>query len=227
MCTSLISNRNRTIAGFNLDARDLEYRVRAAKEGVYIEIHDAKEGWMPLFGANDRGDFVGMPTCWPTDSRSDPEESGENIILLDIDLLMKKRTLEELRTVAERKKIYSIPGLTFMSQLSDQNGNVLQIVPGQGYRYFERPEHMVLTNFSPFKGNSGVHPLMGYDRYLKAEELLGNVPDDFGVKDCFDVLRRVSQTVCPTRVSMVFDVTDRKVFWCEEQLWDEIRTVDL
>lgn len=40
----------------------MEHRVRTAQDGVYIEINDAAEGWMPLFGANSRGDFVGMPT---------------------------------------------------------------------------------------------------------------------------------------------------------------------
>ena len=67
MCTSIVVNKNKTIVGWNLDLLDMEYRVRPADEGVYIEVNDAKEGWMPLFGANSRGDFVSMPTCWPTD----------------------------------------------------------------------------------------------------------------------------------------------------------------
>lgn len=67
MCTSIISNRKKTIVGWNLD---MEYRVSVSDAGVFIEINDAKEGWMPLFGANSRGNFVGMPTCWPFDERS-------------------------------------------------------------------------------------------------------------------------------------------------------------
>ena len=72
MCTSIAVNRKKTIIGWNLDILDMEYRVRPTEEGVYIEINDEKEGWLPLFGANARGDFVGMPTCWPYDRRSDP-----------------------------------------------------------------------------------------------------------------------------------------------------------
>ena len=97
MCTSIISNRKKTIVGWNLDLLDMEYRVRPTEVGVYIEVNDAKEGWMPLFGANSRGDFVGMPTCWPADRRSDPVRDGENVILLDIDLLLQKKTLQEIR----------------------------------------------------------------------------------------------------------------------------------
>ena len=83
MCTSIVVNRKKTLVGWNLDLLDMEHRVRLAPEGVYIEIHDAAEGWMPLFGANARGDFVGMPTCWPFDARSDPKDGGENVIRLD------------------------------------------------------------------------------------------------------------------------------------------------
>ena len=61
MCTSIVVNKRKTLIGWNLDILDMEYRVRTDNKGVFIEINDAKEGWMPLFGANSRGDFVGMP----------------------------------------------------------------------------------------------------------------------------------------------------------------------
>ena len=226
MCTSITVNRKKTIVGWNLDILGMEHRVRVAEHGVYIEINDAKEGWMPLFGANDRGDFVGMPTCWPFDDRSDPRTGEENnVLIMDIDLLLQKKTFSEIRETAEKGNICSIPGSTFMPALSDGEGNVLYIVPGQGCLYYEKPEHKVLTNFSPFKGDSEQHPWMGLDRYNKAEKMLSQMSDDFDVSDCFTVLRAVSQEVCPTVVSMVFDVTERKVCWCEDRNWDSIQEV--
>jgi len=224
MCTSIVSNRNKTIVGWNLDLLDMEYRVSPSDAGVFIEINDATEGWMPLFGANNRGDFVGMPTCWPFDGRSDPKGEGENVILLDIDLLLKKKTLHEIKELADKRPVYSVPGVTFMSALSDCDGNVLHIIPGQGYKYYEKPKYKILTNFSPFKGNSETHPWMGWDRYNKADEMLKNASDGFDVKDCFEVLKAVSQTVCPTVVSMVYDVTDRTVYWCENREYDKIKS---
>ena len=222
MCTSIAVNRKKTIIGWNLDLLDMEHRVRPAPEGVYIEINDAKEGWMPLFGANARGDFVGMPTCWPYDPRSDPAAGSEHIILLDVGLLLQKKTLGEVRAIAAARPVCSEPGVTFMGALSDAAGNVLHIVPGQGCRYYEKPDHAVLTNFSPFKGDAERHPWMGLDRYQTAERMLSEPKEDFGVPDCFDVLRAVSQTVCPTVVSMVFDVGERTVYWCENREWDRI-----
>ena len=223
MCTSIVVNRSKTIVGWNLDLSDMEHRVRVAEYGVFIEINDRSEGWMPLFGANSRGDFVGMPTCWPYDPRSDPAEGSENVILLDIDLLTGKKTLSEVREIADTRTVSSIPGTTFMASLSDADGNVLHIVPGQGYKYYEKPDHVVLTNFSPFKMDSETHPWMGWDRYRKAESMLADSSCGFDVSECFEVLRAVSQEVCPTVVSMVFDVTERTVYWCEDRRWDDVK----
>ena len=227
MCTSIVSNRKKTIVGWNLDLLDMKHRVSVSDDGVYIEILDEKEGWLPLFGANARGDFVGMPTCWPYDARSDPAGEGSHVIMLDIDLLLQKKTLAEIRETAQSGPVFSVPGITFMSALSDRDGNVLHIVPGQGIRYYERPVYTVLTNFSPFKMDAEQHPWMGWDRYILAKSLLERADDTFDVQDCFSVLQAVSQTVCPTVVSMVFDVTERTVHWCEDRAWNQINTKKL
>ena len=224
MCTSVVVNRKKTIVGFNLDILNMEHRVRPTDEGVYIEINDAKEGWMPLFGANNRGDFVAMPTCWPFDSRSNPvNKTCRNIIMLDIDLLLKKKTFDEIKEIVNNEMIYSILGVTFMSALSNRRGDVLHIVPGQGSEYYEKPEFKIMTNFSPYKQDKEKHDWMGWDRYNKAEEMLKSSNDNFDVKDCFHILKEVSQTVCPTVVSMVFDVGENVVYWCENRQWEEIK----
>ena len=190
-------------------------------DGVWNK--DTVGEWLPLFGANARGDFVAMPTCWPFDERSNPaREDCKNIINLDIDLLLEKKTFSELKEIAANDTVCSVPGVTFQAQLSDKDGNVLQIIPGQGYQYKERPIFSVLTNFSPFKGDRELHPWMGIDRYEKAVSMLEKADVSFDVADCFEVLKATSQTVCPTVVSMVFDVTDCIVYWCENRKWEEI-----
>jgi hypothetical protein len=227
MCTSIVVNRKKTIVGWNLDLLNMEYRVRPAEEGVYIEINDSAEGWMPLFGANARGDFVGMPTCWPYDRRSDPKEEGNHVIMLDIDFLLQKKTLDEVKEAAQNGPVFSVPGVTFMSALSDAEGNVLHIIPGQGCLYYEKPDYKIMTNFSPFKQDSELHPWMGWDRYHKAEDMIQKAPYDFGVQDCFGILKAISQEVCPTVVSMVFDVQERTVYWCENRNYEEIQSARL
>jgi hypothetical protein len=223
MCTSIVSNRDKTIIGWNLDILDMEHKVVTESDKVYIAVYDKAEGWLPLFGANARGDFVAMPTCWPFDDRSNPvSANASNIIKLNIDLLLGNKTLDEIRLIAEREPVYSIPGVTFQSQLSDKDGNVLRIVPGQGNQYLQKPKYAVMTNFSPFKDDSERHPWMGLDRYNKAVGLLENAGDDFGVEECFEILKATAQTVCPTVASMVFDVSENTVYWCENMNWNQV-----
>jgi hypothetical protein len=224
MCTSIVSNRKKTIVGWNLDLLEMEYRLNSNTKGVFIEINDSKEGWLPLFGANSRGDFVGMPTCWPFDERSNPRSDSINVIHLDIDLLLQKKTLDEIHSIASVKPICSVPGLTFMGALSDRKGNVLHIVPGQGALYFEKPTYKVLTNFSPYKMDRESHPWMGWDRYHLAESMLEKSDDDFDVDDCFSVLKAVAQEVCPTVVSMVYDADANSVYWCRDRKWSNIES---
>ena len=201
----------------------MKYQVVEDDDKVYIAIYDAKEGWLPLFGANQRGDFIAMPTCWPYDQRSNPDYHGQNdIIHLDIDLLLEKKTFEEIKDIVERKKIASVPGVTFQAQLSNHNGDVLQIVPGQGYQYKQHPLYSIMTNFSPLKGESEKHPWMGLDRYQTAKAMLQQANDDFDVEDCFAILKATAQSVCPTVVSMVYDVSERIIYWCEKQNFQDI-----
>ncbi|MCI8648513.1 MAG: hypothetical protein HFG20_00085 [Anaerotruncus sp.] len=224
MCTSIISNRKKTLVGWNLDILEMEYQIVVEEDRVSINIYDPDKGWLPLFGANARGDFIAMPTCWPFDQRSDPtNEACIPILEIDMDLLLGKKSFGEIKQLVERETVSSVPGVTFQAQLSDKNGNVLQIVPGQGYYYKERPAYSVLTNFSPFKMDREQHPWMGWDRYQKATELLEHTNDDFDVSDCFHILKETAQTVCPTVVSMVFDVSENILYWCENRNWAQIQ----
>ena len=143
--------------------------------------------------------------------------------MLDIDLLLKKKTFDEIKQIAKNEMIYSIPGVTFMSSLSNKNGDVLHIVPGQGSEFYEKPDYKIMTNFSPYKQDREKHDWMGWDRYKKVEEMLKVSNDNFDVRDCFDVLKAASQTVCPTVVSMVYDASENIVYWCENRKWDDIK----
>ena len=60
------------------------------------------------------------------------------------------------------------------------------------------------------------------DRYRTAEELLSKAAVTFDVKECFEILKACSQVVCPTVVSMVFDVNEMKVYWCENRQWNKL-----
>ncbi len=223
MCTSIVKNGNKTIVGFNLDILGMQHRVNASKGHVFIEIFDEQNGWLPLFGVNNRGDFVGMPTCHPYDSRSDQSSPEQiSVLMADIDLLLKKMSFADLKALAENGSIHSFPQVTWQMQISDRQGNVLRHTPGQGCEYLEKPAYCVMTNFSPWKVRRDEHPWSGADRYAVAEKMLKESSDNFDVADAFSVLKAASQEVCPTVVSIVYDAAEHMAYWCENRQWDEI-----
>ena len=62
---------------------------------------------------------------------------------------------------------------------------------------------------------------MGWERYQTAVKML---EEQNGAADaCFEILKKTSQTVCPTVVSMVFDPAENRVFWCENREWEKIQ----
>lgn len=224
MCTSIVKNGKKTIIGFNLDILGMEHRIHAGEDHVFIEILDADHGWLPLFGVNRRGDFVAMPTCHPYDPRSDRSSSDQvSILMADIDLLLEKRTLEDVFLLAKEGRIYSFPQVTWQQQLSDRQGNVLRHTPGQGYEYLTKPPYCIMTNFSPWKERRDEHPWSGADRYSAAEQLLAESGEDFDVADAFQILRATSQERCPTVVSIVYDATEHIAYWCENRQWDAVQ----
>ena len=92
----------------------------------------------------------------------------------------------------------------------------------EGIRYSEQPDHAILTSFSPFRRNREPHPWMGFGRYQRAESILEQAQEGFDVMDCFGLLQQVSQEVCPAVVSMVYDMKERTVYWCENRNYEEV-----
>ncbi len=224
MCTGIVRNAKKTIVGFNLDILGMEHRVNADETHVFIEIKDEQNGWLPLFGVNNRGDFVAMPTCHPYDSRSDQNDQEQvNVLMADIELLLQKRSFENVVELAKNGNICSLPQVTWQIQISNRAGDVLRHTPGQGCEYLEKPAYCVMTNFSPWKDNRKEHPWSGADRYDIAEQMLKESNDDFGVEDGFAVLKAASQEVCPTVVSIVYDAEEHVAYWCENRKWHNIQ----
>lgn len=226
MCTGIVRNAKKTIVGFNLDLLGMEHRVNADGNHVFIEIKDAQFGWLPLFGVNSKGNFVAMPTCHPYDARSDQKNDNQvSVLAADIDLLLEKRSFDEMVELAQKGAIFSLPQVTWQIQISNKEGDVLRHTPGQGCEVLSKPDYCVMTNFSPWKENRKEHPWSGADRYDIAEKALKESTDDFDVEDAFRILKEVSQEVCPTVVSLVYDATKNAAYWCENREWERVKEV--
>ncbi len=219
MCLSVISNGKRKVYGCNFDISMMESRVSIHGSGVFIEAFDKTVGWIPLFGAGQKRIFVTMPTCWPYDKRSDYREGDVNIVNISVDLLLGKRTFEDVRYLVSNDMICSIPSITFQGHCADREGNVLRYTPHVGWEYLEKPLFSVMSNFSPFKDAEG----MGRNRFERAEEIF-YACNDFDVDECFHLLSECSMTAPPTKASLVFTPEDGTVYWCEDREWNKIKS---
>jgi len=215
MCTAFVVNKGKTICGFNLDILNMVHKIYTFDDMFYVAIDDPDLGLLPLFGVNNLGEFVTMPTCHPYDCKSDKNEKQDiNMMNVNIDLLTKKRSFADTIKLVQDGRVCSVDKQTFMAQLSDKQGNVLQVIPGQGYVYKNKPTYSIMSNFSPFKYDSEKHPYMGLDRYETAKRIIES-KDKFEVDDAFEVLEATHQEVCPSVVSFVYDASQNMVYWSE------------
>ena len=52
--------------------------------------------------------------------------------------------------------------------------------------------------------------------------MTGVIHQEMEIQDCFAVLKAVSQEVCPTVVSMVYDLNEKTVYWVENRNWSSV-----
>jgi hypothetical protein len=228
MCTSIVVNQKKTLAGFNFDNPGWKYHLVTKNKAFYISLLVGKL-WEPCFGCNSRGDVVNLPAMNPG-VKEGYYQAGPSLHYIDkinLDLLLERITFAQLVDLVQHNPIYNEEHLSLQAQDSDKDGNVLQIFPGLGFKILAKPAYSVLTNFQLMKEEKEHHPWAGVDRYEKANALLKDAKDDFSVNDLFAILKAVAQEEggAPTAVSFVFDVEAKTVFYCENRHFDDIQTL--
>ena len=214
MGTGIIYNGWKTIVGANLDLKDTQFKVVCEKDKVYVATLDKEGKFVPILGANANGNFASLSVCLPYDKRSEKSAHSTAIENIVSDVILENTWFENVLSTAKFKSISSKQNISKLAQISNLSGDVLQIIAGQGYKFFQKPRYSVLTNYSPMKGIRENHPFMGHDRYKVADYHLFKATPSFDVQSCFDVLKLTSQKIFPTVVSMVFDATNNIVYWC-------------
>lgn len=228
MCTSIVVNKSKTLVGFNFDNPGWKYHIVTKNKAFYVSLLVGKL-WEPCFGCNARGDFVNLPAMNPG-VKEGYYRPGSGLFYIDkinLDLLLEKISFQQLVDIVKTNPIYNEKRCSLQSQDSDENGNILQIFPGLGYKIIEKPAYSVLTNFQLMQEEKSHHPWAGVDRYEKANARLKEAKDDFSASDLMALLQEVAQQSggAPTAVSFVYDVESKTVTYCENRRYDDIRTL--
>lgn len=133
-------------------------------------------------------------------------------------------SLDDAIHIVETEKIVYAPDATMQAMLSDQNGRVLIIEPGIGYR-IEEKKYSLITNYSVISPET-TRPYIvpGDDRYERAKQWLDRQQGEVTVKNALELLEYVKQEgIWATRVSFVYSVKENTVYYILDRDFERVR----
>ena len=250
MCTAFVKYGKDYICGFNMDINIAAFdwkllmdehvfavTLSMAKgysgmvpEGVTVppEYMDCENGILRLHGVNRNGNF-GNQLNNMRFSKAPFEISDRCVPLYYLvdSFIRGKHTIQEIEHYTRTKKVVNlpagpvdIPDKGMHSLLSDADGHIMVIEPGNGYAVLS-DRYAVMSNFAVLELPGDFTPenfgYYGKDRYDTALSILRNSDADFSVQDGLQLLDAVKQTgEWGTRVSFVYSENEKAVYYTLE-----------
>lgn len=217
MCTRFVYNGDNTIVGFNFDI-DLSvwtHMVIAEKDRFFIGIKMPDNRYHSFHGINRNGNVGTL--LYVNGNKNGEYQDGEGYITvadLTESYIKGEILFEDALGIVQNKKIVYAKDATMQAMLSDNNGRVLIIEPGIGYR-LEKTKYSLITNYSVLNPEiTRPYIVSGDDRFERADEQLKKQNGNFSVADAFNVLYSVRQEgLWATRVSFVYSVKENRVYY--------------
>ena len=257
MCTAFVRYGKDYICGFNMDinvgalnwrllmddqvfAVTLSMAERSAgiaPEGVTVpfEYTDCENNLLRLHGVNRNGNFGNQLNNMRFSKA--PFEISDRCVPLYylVDSFIRGRhTMQEIVNYAQTKKVVNlpagpvdIPDLGMHSLLSDADGHIIVVEPGNGYAVLS-DRYAVMSNFAVMELPGDFTPenfrFYGKDRYDTALSILRSSDDDFTVQDGLRLLDAVKQTgEWGTRISFVYSGNENAVYYALDHDFSNIR----
>lgn len=227
MCTRFVFRGRNIITGFNFDI-DLSvwtHKVMKEKERFYIGILRSDGTYHSYHGVNRNGN-AGTLLYVHGNSAGVYQEGDTCMTIADLteQFIKAQISFDEVLQIVKSKKIVYAPDATMQAMLSDVHGRTLVIEPGIGYRE-EQGRYSLITNYSLIKPESTKDFIVpGDHRYEVALRLLDSYKKELSVSDAFALLHTVRQEgAWATRVSFVYSVNERTVYYIENNDFKNIR----
>ena len=206
-------------------------------EGAVVppEYTDFENGILRLHGVNRNGNFGNQLNNMRFPKA--PFEVGSDCVPLYylVDTFIRgKHTMQEIEAYARTRKIVNlpkgsvdIPDMGMHSLLSDAEGHIMVVEPGNGYAVLSE-RYAAMSNFAVMELPEDFTPenfgYYGKDRYDTALSILRNSGDDFSVQDGLRLLDAVKQTgEWGTRISFVYSGNEKAVYYALEHDFSNIR----
>ena len=257
MCTAFVHKGKDRICGFNMDLPgSLDWKLFTDRDCFYVGIrpvirpellpegmHEIPDAYLPcdeeylkIHGLHRNGNFGNQLNA--LNYHKAPFEVGDDAIPLyslvdrfvsgrtDIDAIIG--TVRKKRTVNMPSAAIGLPDLAMHSLLSDKEGRILMIEPGNGYAEVWE-DYAVMSNFPmlilPRDMTEEQFGYYGVDRYETAVTMIADAGSDFSPEQGLAVLKAVKQVqYAPTRISFVYSQNENKVYYALEGDFDHIMT---
>ena len=256
MCTAFVWKGKDRICGFNMDLPDvLEWRLFMDRECFFVGLRPVfrpgllPEGitavpgeylpcagdWLRIHGVGRNGNFGNQLNALGfTGAPFEPGADTVPLYTLVDRFLAEKTGMDEIIRTVRKKRIVNLPGAAvgipdpaMHSLLSDGEGRILMVEPGNGYA--EIQEHFaVMSNFTmlvlPEDLTAERFGYYGMDRYRTAVSIIREAGDGFSPDYGLRVLDAVKQEqYAPTRVSFVYSQNENRVYYTLERDFAHVR----
>lgn len=227
MCTRFVYRGNDIITGFNFDI-DLsvwKHKVIEEKGRFYIGILRPDGTYHSYHGVNQNGN-AGTLLYVHGAPGGVYQSSKDCVTVADLteQFIQAEVSFDDVLQMVRSKKVTYAPDSTMQAMLSEAHGRTLVIEPGIGCRE-EQGRYSLITNYSLLNPESTKdYVVAGDDRYERALQLLDSHKNGFSVSDAFALLHAVRQEgAWATRVTFVYSVSERTVYYVENNHFEHIR----
>ena len=230
MCTSFIKKtEDNFYVAMNFDNDGMKYSINTKKKDWFIVYVDTGKVKAPSFGIHKSGVFFNS-LCAPSNGKGEYRR-GAGVIhttRLLLDIIDGKIQMNQFNDYLSQREIVNVPGLSTHNMICDEQGYVWIIEPGRGNKYFPLAENefQILTNDSIIDSIESKTKIQ-CSRYTTVEKLLSE-PIAFNEDRAFKILEEVKQSHGEwiTDFSMVYDKSKEAVYYCKNQIFNDIQQYD-
>lgn len=235
MCTSFVYRREGVWVGMNFDNDGKDFKISTNEGDDFLVSVKVNKRYFPSIGINQKGIFVNDSLV---DSNGEGKYKRQNdkrwVTTSLIQYIMGSGVeFEDVREVLERVEVVNGPKASTHNMIVDTNGNICIVEPGRKniFTGMKDSEWCVVTNF-PLSDYEEVVPTVvsgsGSRRYQKVLEKMSVMGNPMTVDQGFEILKSVKQTgpEWKTELSLIYDVMNRRLFYCLDQDFDAVIEYD-
>jgi len=231
MCTSFVFRKENVMVGMNFDNDGKRYKIHARPGKSFQVMVEVNKTFFPSLGISGSGIFVNDQMVDSTGVGKYKRQNDKRWVTTSLirHILESDIGFDEIFDLLESVEIVNAPNSSTHNLVVDRMGNTCVVEPGRR-NISSGPQDSgwyALTNF-PLSDYKEVVPGdvsgSGTDRYLKICQEMAATGSVMSVEKGFGILKGVSQNnlTWRTELSMIYDCTQRELYYCVEQNFEEI-----